>query len=419
MSSVLENQQMLAALFAPVTQTMADYNAGRLGLAQMQLRRAQQLQDQQTADNLRRELTSAQIAAEDRRTEATINGVEQKMRAAQEIADTKAKAAQDAMDKRLEEERKKQNRTATRKAYLDYTASGGTKKLEEFGPPEDEDTLFKIAAELGPLARARAIDSFKGQAALIGQMEDELRSSLELTPDEHKAISSSALDMLRVSRDVDGAGDFVNAIEGGRSPDVAAKKFPQAAAAYSNALSQLRAAKTQEKASSKDFLMRSQQLGLLRRSALEDAQKNQVPSDVLSQLFLARKPQAQAVQPDAIVKVPQMNRTGGNPTVDAMRDTFGGGPVISPQRVAAEPEYGGVLGFLSRAAQRTPDIVDLTKLGLSYASELPAGGLNYLAGGMRRYNEGLDEREQARKALMDLINARGNTSLNYRPLYGL
>lgn len=304
MSTVGENISILQSIFAPATNALSDYNRGRLALAQSNVRRAQELQDQQAAETLKRDLTTAQIAADDRRTQMYLDRQETANMAAAAREQERISAAQSALDDRQKAEEAKATRAAVRAAYAKYKGAGGKKNLTDFGAEDSANTLYSIQDELGPLVRTNSLDAFTAQAGILRTMEDRLGALGSLSPAEQSAARGAALQALAFdNRFADGAEAYARQVGHGISHELAMsslkRSHPETASALATVVAEELARRASEKTNSKDYLLAERQVGDLRAGLLRFAQDKELPPSALEVLYRANAP-APAIERSAV-----------------------------------------------------------------------------------------------------------------------
>lgn len=275
MSTVAQNAALADSLFANLRDSGRRYLDTQGAIAQREaamrrenelanLRRIQQVQDQQADANLRRELTAEQIKGQ------------------QTIEESRAKRD----DSKAEAAEKRAQVAAVRAAYARYQEAGGDEPIEKFGPLDAEGTFFAIQKAMGERVSETQRTQFRELANLLRDEGDSLVSSARTTPQELEALRSTAL--LTLDSTHKDAAKHYNKVAAKSGEQVAlndlAEKFP---AAYRSIQMQVTAgarAIEAEKAKSPDFIRNLQAWQQKQSSAMRSALESPYGSEFFNNL---------------------------------------------------------------------------------------------------------------------------------------
>jgi len=192
MATPESNYQLTNLLMAPVREGVGRYMDAQVQIAQraeqerrqremMNLRRMQEIQDQQTEAEMRKALVAQQVEGQ-----KDIANLQLNRTAAQITADKKEQEAKFAADE------KRRTREAIRAAKAEYT---GPEDLDKFGPEDDPATLNKILNATKAHNTKIAGDSVKAALGSIQARRATLVGSLKPTDEELGIITGNAANL--------------------------------------------------------------------------------------------------------------------------------------------------------------------------------------------------------------------------------
>lgn len=395
MATPIQNAQFAQSLFDPMRQTVNSLMQSRLAIAQRNdqiarqtqlanLRRMQEIEDQKAKADLSTKLTNLQIAGQ--------KDIES-LRASRDDA----KASADA---------KKRVTRAVREAFAKYQEIGGTKKIADFGALDDEATYYAIAAEAGALAKQQQGEQLTQYATMLRKREQELGQMLNPTPEDISSARDAAVSSLSLDDRFKDAAEIYSELVGSKGADVAMaaanQKQPGFASALSSAVRQQLTAARDVKAKSPEFIKSLQSYQSDRAAATKVAAE----SPFGMQFFSALNTPEKTTKETQVKSLGDMFGTNATPAPAA--------PTQEQQAIAQAQEqpsgYGGLVGATEGTGRRLSNLMDIGKLMGSTVAEVPLSTLNLIAGGDKRLQEGLDQREAYRQNLIKLYNLRNPQS---------
>jgi len=201
MATPESNLQLANLLFAPLREGAGRYMDAQVQIAardaqerkqreMMNLRRMQEIQDQQATAELNMNLANLRA-----KTEKDI--------AADRLATEGAriKASEDRMNTQLTADEKKRLRENMHQAFAAYKGIGGTKKIEEFGPLDDINTLFAIDSAVGEKKNELLMGEAQMSAKLLAQRNQALEEMTKLGDEEKVGIAIEAVGSLGKEHD--------------------------------------------------------------------------------------------------------------------------------------------------------------------------------------------------------------------------
>lgn len=286
MADPLQNLQAMQALFQQPANAFSRSQSARLNMALNNLRRVQELEDQQAqinarmkleqmADTRARDLANLQRSTQMQIAEVSEQKADRRAEASENRADLRAKAADERADARNEAAEKKALRAAVRAAYERYTSAGGTKKLSEFGAEDDANTLYSLQGEIGKIQSALDDEKFGQAAELLKQQEQKLSSLIAPSKAEIEQVEVNAVNALGSGPTKDAFEFYTDAISDGVPHSVAVqsmlKTYPGAAPVFQSAVSMGATELQAVKMKSPEFVKGLDQLGRMRSTLVSQA----------------------------------------------------------------------------------------------------------------------------------------------------
>lgn len=390
MPTAIENAQLVESLFRPLTETIAGANGRDVKAEQINANeRLRLLKQQQDDEDKRRDFeyrkalvqlqTDSQERITDKQTERIIAG--------QNEATNRAIAIQDSIAARAEAKSLRDDLTKAQAQYR-ILAGGKAKPLTEFGDTPEKQ-LQGLNTELALLNdnRSRAV----AKIALQAQREysDELDRITKITPADEPTLVGMAMGSITDKDTM----EKLRKMKPKNSADVTAALTilnPQAASEFAGAYE-----------SAKDSVINNR----AKNSKIPALEKNLQAHTIL----LQKDPKAAEYVALGLQDDTTPNQTPVVPkqqTLDDIFKTKPPAPVVAPApapQAALTPDYGGAIGAYNYLKQKAiPNTVDSLGLFTNTAALPFARGLNYLAGGSQRVDEG----DAQRQAVIDEILKR-------------
>ncbi len=203
MATALENSQYADSMFANLRQSAGRYMDAQVQIAaraeqerkqreMMNLKRVQEIQDQQTEAEMRKALVAQQVDAQ--RDIANLQLTRD---------DARMTAAEKRDEARVAADEKRRTRDAIRAAKLEYN---GPEDLDKLGSEDDPATFGKILKVINAHKTKIATDSVKATKASLEAQRMALNAQLKPTDEEMGIITGNAANLY-------GTGEFKKSSE--------------------------------------------------------------------------------------------------------------------------------------------------------------------------------------------------------------
>lgn len=277
MATAIENAQYADSAFSNLRSSFGRYFDAQVQIAQraeqerrtrelMNLKRVQEIQDQQAEAGLRERLMNLQVGGQKDIEESRANRDDARWKAAQTREDTKASEAE-----------KKAVIASVRAAYEKYKADGGPKKLAEFGPEDSPDTIYAIQNAHQEVVAEDTKRRFAQFGQNLMDRERALAASVEPDDKELSAIRQDAIAFVSGDAAQSNAAEYYAKLAA-KNPDAAytatVQRFPAFGAAVEAQVQRGASAMRAEKAKSPEFIKNLQSLSVDRQTITEAAVKN-------------------------------------------------------------------------------------------------------------------------------------------------
>lgn len=347
MATPIDNAQYADSLFSNLRQSAGRYMDAQVQIAaraeqerkqreMMNLKRVQEIQDQQTEAEMRKALVAQQVDAQ--RDIANLQLTRD---------DARWKAAQTREDTKVDEAEKKAVIANVRAAYEKYKADGGAKKLAEFGAENLAETIYAIQNAHQEVVA----ESTKRRFAQFGQnlMDRERQLAASVEPDEKElsAIKQDAIAFVSGDATQSNAAEYYAKLAA-KNPEAAytatVQRFPAFGAAVEAQVQRGSSAMRAEKAKSPEFIKNLQSLSVDRQTITEAAVKNPYGDA----FFEAIKPLPVGTPGK---KQADLSNLGGKPATDkkaaAPKAPASTEPAaLSPAGIVRDQGAGGVLNLM-------------------------------------------------------------------------
>lgn len=348
MPTVAENAQLADSLFANLRGSVGRYLDTQSSIAQqarrerlqremMNLKRAQELEDQRSEAAMRERLANIAVGGQERIEASRATRDDERIKAAQERDDAKAAEAE-----------RKARIAAVKAAFAKYQAAGGDKKIKDFGPEDGEETYYAIVADMGEVEKNNRRAAFRVMAETLKSQERALAASVEPDEKEIASITQGAIQSVAaIDPQFKSAVEFYDKAAAKRDPAAALAatrvRFPAFSAALDGQIRVGINASKAEKVKSPEFIKAFQSLNVIKEKAAGEAIKDPANS---SEFWNALIDPQKIAAPSGTADLSKVQAGTAKPAPKESAATEQPAPILSPAGIVRDQGPGAALNML-------------------------------------------------------------------------